>query len=218
MNDCDITAVRGEELIVIELKKQFSTDLLIQATDRQRISDSVYVALPVERGRSGKARRWTEIERLLQRLELGLILVHFSPDSTTPPEVEIARHPPDTPTRPARKPKARALLLREIAGRTAGDYNVGGVSKRSILTAYREQCIFLVCCLEQFGPSSPAALRAREATAKAQTMLHRDVYGWFERLGRGKYGLRPETYELVATAYPGVVAFCREKLSQTGGV
>ena len=40
--------VKGDELIVIELKKGFSTDLLIQATDRQRVTDSVYVALPAE--------------------------------------------------------------------------------------------------------------------------------------------------------------------------
>ncbi|HOQ30356.1 MAG TPA: hypothetical protein PLH36_16595, partial [Armatimonadota bacterium] len=74
---CDITATREDELVVIEMKRRFSTDLLIQAVERQRLTDSVYVALPqsaIPTGRSGRAR-WQGMQRLLKRLELGLLLV-----------------------------------------------------------------------------------------------------------------------------------------------
>jgi hypothetical protein len=94
VNGCDITAIQNESLIVVELKQRFSTDLLIQATDRQRVADAVYVALPADAlgERYGKRRRG--IEGLLRRLELGLILVHFDPGPDAPPAgIEVTMHP-----------------------------------------------------------------------------------------------------------------------------
>ncbi|MGD0113094.1 MAG: hypothetical protein ABSD48_14630, partial [Armatimonadota bacterium] len=63
VNHCDITAVKGDELVVIELKKAFGTALLIQAAQRQRITDSVYVALPKQR----PSRTWRGAQHLLRR-------------------------------------------------------------------------------------------------------------------------------------------------------
>ena len=71
---CDVTARKDDELVLIELKTSFSTALLVQAIKRQRVSDTVYVAIPVRQG-----RKWPHnikgIRLLLRRLELGLILV-----------------------------------------------------------------------------------------------------------------------------------------------
>ncbi len=75
VNHCDIIARKGDDLIVIELKTRFGLDLLIQAAERQSITDSVYVALPGPM-KMGKRNRWPQKKRLLRRLELGLILVH----------------------------------------------------------------------------------------------------------------------------------------------
>ena len=47
VKNCDITAIKGEELIVVELKTSFNLKLLAQGAKRQRIADSVYVAIPV---------------------------------------------------------------------------------------------------------------------------------------------------------------------------
>ena len=44
---CDITAMRGGELIVVELKRGFTLELVYQAMDRQRVADGVYVAVPL---------------------------------------------------------------------------------------------------------------------------------------------------------------------------
>ena len=44
VKDCDIVAIKGEELIIIELKKSLSVELLGQAADRQRITSGVYIA------------------------------------------------------------------------------------------------------------------------------------------------------------------------------
>jgi hypothetical protein len=215
VNDCDITALDGENLIVIELKKSFSTDLLIQATDRQRIADTVYIALPVEGTHQRKDRyskRWRGIEHLLKRLELGLILVHFPEDTDAPPVVEVVFHPVADP-KPRRKTKRRQAVLREIAERS-GDYNVGGTGGRAILTAYREQAIFIACCLDRHGPLSPSALRALGTSAKTQSILLRNVYGWYERLERGLYALRPAGREQIAQTYPGLAALYAAKVEE----
>ena len=106
VRNCDITAVKEDDLIVIELKKGFTTDLLIQATDRQRSADSVYVALPAEgelAKRSRFSKRWRGIEHLLKRLELGLIVVTFADDA--PPTVEVVFHPIPQP-----KPRNETFL------------------------------------------------------------------------------------------------------------
>ncbi len=223
VNGCDITALDGDRLIVIEMKKSFSTDLLIQATERQRVADSVYVALPVEGGKQRAeqrySKRWRGIERLLKRLELGLLLVHFPGDTDTAvdqqPAVEIVFHPITAP-RPRRKPRVRHALLREIAGRS-GDYNVGGTGGRAVLTAYREQAIFIACCLERFGPMSPCALRALGTSPRTQNILFKNVYGWFERRERGIYAVSATGCEEIARAYPAVAAVYAARLDEGNG-
>lgn len=47
VKDCDVTAMRDGELIVVELKKGFTLELVYQALDRQRVADGVYVAVPL---------------------------------------------------------------------------------------------------------------------------------------------------------------------------
>ena len=46
VKNCDITAIKDDELVVVELKKGFTIELLYQAIERQKIADSVYVAIP----------------------------------------------------------------------------------------------------------------------------------------------------------------------------
>ena len=45
VKNCDITACRDGELIVVELKRGFTLELIYQALDRQRIADGVYVEI-----------------------------------------------------------------------------------------------------------------------------------------------------------------------------
>jgi hypothetical protein len=148
------------------------------------------------------------MERLLKRLGLGLILVHFpaaGPDVAT---VEVLFHP-ILETKPRQRPKQRRAILREIAGRS-DDYNVGGSTRRPLLTAYREQAIRIVLCLESFGPQSPAALRRRGCADTTQAILRRDVYKWFERLERGVYAVRPAARTEILANWPVFMARCQE--------
>jgi hypothetical protein len=212
VNGCDLTAAKGDELIVVEMKRHFSADLLIQGIERQGMADSVYVALPIEGAlgrRERNSARWRGIEKLLKRLELGLILVTF-PEGNTLPMVEVALHPM-TEQKPRRKPRKRQALLREMAGRS-DDYNVGGVTKREICTAYREQAIFIALCLERYGTCTPAALRALGAGPKTQSILRNNVYGWFEHLSRGQYALRPQVSEHITAVWGAAASVCLSRL------
>ena len=206
---CDVTATRknessGEdELIVVEMKRGLTVDLLIQATQRQRVADSVYVAVPrppAKRTREDGAR-WRGLQHLLKRLELGLILVAL--DRDVPPTVEVLFHPIRHDRR--RSPAMRRAILREIEGRS-GDYNLGGSTKRPLVTAYRESAIYIACCLDHLGPLTPTALRALGASKSTQNILYKNVYGWFERRDRGLYALHADGRTALRNGYPDLVA------------
>jgi hypothetical protein len=198
---CDLTAVKGDDLVIVELKVRANLALLVQAAHRQRAADAVYVALP----RPAKpSREWRGLRHLLRRLEIGLLLV--SQDAPRR-RVEIAFHPLPY-TRQRRAPQRRAIL-REMAGRS-GDYNEGGSSRRKLMTAYRENAIHIACCLERFGPLTPAQLRALGTGQKTLGIVSRNVYGWFARVDRGLYALAAAcemaAFPEVAAQYRATVA------------
>ena len=68
VKDCDITAIKDGELIVVELKKGFTIELLYQAIERQKIADSVYVAIPLPK-RGYKNPHYKDMVTLCKRLE-----------------------------------------------------------------------------------------------------------------------------------------------------
>ncbi|HEO71209.1 MAG TPA: hypothetical protein ENN80_08090, partial [Candidatus Hydrogenedentes bacterium] len=180
VNDCDVTASKGDDLIVIELKRRFGVELLYQATERQRVSDSVYVALPAPDD-MGRSKRWRGMTRVLRQLELGLIVVFLS---SRPPRVEIVFHP--LPCERRKRARERRAVLEEM-GQRSGDYNQGGSTRRTIITAYRENAIHIACCLAQLGPLEPRQLRVLGTGPKTTAILYNNFYGWFERVGRSLY-------------------------------
>ncbi len=77
VNDCDVVAVKEEELIIVELKLRLNLDLVMQATKRQRLSDQVIVAIPKPKF-SFRSQKWRDICYLMRRLEVGLLLVSLN--------------------------------------------------------------------------------------------------------------------------------------------
>ena len=66
----------------------------------------------------------------------------------------------------------------------------GGSVRRPIMTAYRQEALRCAALLED-GPSTLRAIRAGGDVPRAGRILQSDVYGWFERVGRGVYTLTP---------------------------
>lgn len=182
VNACDIAAIKGDELIVVELKRTFGVELLIQATRRQRAADSVYVAIPrPAKGLIGS--HWQGVLHLLRRLELGLMLVHMSSSSR---KVEVALNP--VPFERKRQTKARKAVIKEIKGRSL-DLNLGGSVGRELVTAYRENALFIASLLESHGTLTVNALKEMGTGDKTSRILYDNVYGWFSREGRALYSL-----------------------------
>lgn len=184
VRDCDLVGLRGEDLVIVELKVAFNLALLLQGVQRQGLTDAVYLAVEApRRGQGGP--RWSEIKGLCRRLGLGLILVHFTGKA---PTVEVICDP--EPYTPRKQPKMRGRLLREFQ-RRSGDHNTGGSTRRPIVTAYREESLRIAAFLQQAGPSAPKAVRAATGIERAGQMLQKDYYGWFERVNKGIYQVTP---------------------------
>ncbi|SMQ80231.1 hypothetical protein SAMN05444673_3885 [Bacillus sp. OV166] len=199
VKDCDIVAVKDEELVVIELKLTLSVDLLIQASKRQRITDKVYVAIPKPKHRLN-SKRWTEKCHLIRRLELGLIVVS-SPGKRG--RAEIIFEPTSFIRR--KNKRKRDSIMKEINGRSA-DYNVGGSNRTKIMTAYKENCIQIACYLENLGPLSPRKLNQLGSGKNTSSVLTKNYYGWFERIKRGIYVITEKGKEEIKE-YPELVNY-----------
>ncbi|MDG2070339.1 MAG: DUF2161 family putative PD-(D/E)XK-type phosphodiesterase [Pseudomonadales bacterium] len=207
VKNCDIVASCGDCLIIVELKTSANMQLLIQATDRQRITDSVYVAIPDP----GNSRRFTGIKHVLKQLELGLLIVT---SSNLGQRVSKVFDP--LPRQKRKLSKRKRAVIKEIKDRS-GNYNIGGSSKTKLMTAYREQAIFIATCLETNGASSPKSLKQIGAGDKTQSILAANHYGWFQRIDRGIYELTNMGRQAL-NQYPEIYRQSKDLISSKGWV
>jgi hypothetical protein len=200
VDNIDVVAMKESEWAVVELKTSFTLKLLLQATQRQKLAEKVYVAIPAPSGRQRFSKGFKEYEHLLKRLELGLILVHFKET----PRAELVFEPKEYARGPvmSRNRKKSAAVLREAEGRH-DDYNVGGTNGK-LVTVYREKALLAASCLSAKGPLSVKELREITGNEKMLTLLRNNHYGWFENISRGIYGLSPAGEEALE-AYGEVV-------------
>ena len=172
---CDVVAVRGDEPpVIVELKRKFGLDLVIQGIDRLALTDAVYLAV------GAWPRRLANVRRLCRRVGLGLIVV-------THGRAEVLLDP--LPYAP-RKNRRRAGRLLDEHRRRVGDPSVGGSVRRPIMTAYRQEALRCAARLEA-GPAPIRDIRGPGDVPHAARILQTNVYGWFERVGRGVYALSP---------------------------
>jgi hypothetical protein len=187
VKDCDITAIKDEELVIIELKRNLSVDLLTQAVKRQKSADIVYMAVPKPKKLTGNAK-WKDTIHLIRRLELGLILVSFKGKKGF---VEIAVHPTPYDREASRRgnKKKREGIIKEAKSRYI-DANIGGSTRTKLVTAYKESAIYVACCLDKFGPMSPKQVKEHVSeNIKPGSILSQNFYGWFDRVEKGIYGI-----------------------------
>jgi len=185
VKNCDIAAVKDDELVIVELKRNLSVDLLAQAVKRQKSADIVYMAVPKPKRLTGNAK-WKDIIHLVRRLELGLILVSFKGEKGI---VEIAVHPApfDRDRSIKANKKKRDGIIKEAKSRYM-DANVGGSTRTKLVTAYKESAIFVACCLEKHGQMSPKQLKELVTEGiKPASILTQNYYGWFDRVQKGIY-------------------------------
>jgi hypothetical protein len=224
-----------EPAVIVELKKSFSIPLLLQGIDRLRLSRCVYVAFELpNKGRAPHGASWPELRKLCQMLGIGMITVQFfkrkkpavlvecHPPTVTlnvriaspspilftissdaaEPTAEAALYAPTV--LPRLNKRASERIVHEFKERRA-DYNIGGSSKRKLMTSYREKALHLAHLLQAHGTLSPLRLRELTGNSKAAGLLQKNYYRWFERVKRGVYRLTPHGREALVT-YAHVVA------------
>lgn len=178
---CDILGLSADAppiVVVCELKLVFNLDLVLQGVDRAAACDEVWLA--ARTSRRGKGRESDPRFRTLCR-RLGFGLLGVSEDG----RVDVLLSP--TALAPRRDPRRRSRLIDEH-NRRRGDPVLGGGSRQPIMTSYRQEALACAAALVE-GAKRPRDLKA--ASPRAQSILHRNVYGWFSRTDRGVYELTP---------------------------
>lgn len=189
---CDVVGVsEGDPTLVVvcELKLSFNLELVLQAVDRASIADEVWIAARVSakgRGRESDKR----YRDLCRRLGIGMLgvsdngMVSVIVGSVTP--------------MPRTNPKRRSRLMREHQKRK-GDPALGGSTRTPLMTAYRQQALGCAAALKA-GPLKVREIR--DHVPDAAKILQGNVYGWFERVERGVYGLTPVGLEALLRWQP----------------
>jgi hypothetical protein len=179
---CDLVALSGDDppiVVIGELKLSFNLELVLQAVDRAGACDEVWLAAQMSvtgKGRESDSR----YRNLCRRLGFGMLGV------TSTGGVEVLVKPPTTS--PRRDPKKRSRLVAEHQ-RRIGDPVSGGSTRAPIMTAYRQRALSCASALSH-GPRPTRELKP--AVSDAPKILLHNVYGWFERVERGVYGLTDE--------------------------
>lgn len=176
---CDLVGLSDGEppvVVICELKMSFNLELILQAVDRAAISDEVWIAAQISakgRGRESDKR----YRNLCRRLGIGMLGVSAGGEVS----VIVGSVSP----MPRTNPKRRSRLVREHQKRR-GDPAQGGSTRTPVLTAYRQQALDCAALLA----AGPARVRdLRQGIPDAGKILLSNVYGWFERIERGVYGL-----------------------------
>lgn len=175
----DVMGLRGDEMVVVELKKGFSLTLFHQGIARLAVCDCVYVAVM-----KGKGRPWLkslrENVRMARRLGLGVIAVDIVAGT-----VKVYCDPgPYAPRKVARKKRA---MLGEFERRD-GDPNMGGLQGPRV-TAYRQEATLCAEFLALAGEAKGAEVAKSTGVAKATMIMRNNHYGWFDKVSKGVYRL-----------------------------
>lgn len=204
VKDCDVTAVRGNELIITELKRNLSVALLAQGLKRQKTGALTYVAVPKPKNYSKKKFRDTLY--VIQKLELGLIFVSLRGVHSF---AEIICEPkPFTPV--SKNSRKRKSIMNEIDGRSI-DMNTGGVTGKKIATAYTEKCIHIACILNMYGELSPKRIRALGGCEECGRILYFNAFKWFSHEKKGLYSINDNGRKGLAE-YPELERYYTEML------
>ena len=176
---CDIVAIdqgTPTAVVIAELKLAFTLELVLQAVERTAACDEVWLAVRASKRSRGRETD-SRVKKLCRLLGFGLLCVFASG------QVELLVEP--APWRPRKDAKRRSRIVDEHR-RRKGDPSEGGSTRRPIMTAYRQQALACAAALGK-GPARPRDLKPYMPDAP-KILLH-NVYGWFNRVERGVYGL-----------------------------
>ena len=190
---CDLVAVKGDAIIVAELKLTFNIKLLYQAVRRLMITDKVYAVIFKPKTRQ-KMSYWQMMKSLSRRLNIGLLVVDGDK------VISIAE---PAPFAGKILPRHKKKVLREFEGRKVSK-NTGGITGKKLQTAYLESAIHISVLLKKHKELKTTELVEMGASERASKILYHNHYGWFQKTGRGQYRLKAGASRRIATENPEI--------------
>jgi len=184
VKDIDVFGIKDERTIAIELKTQISLKLIYQGVERQKIADEVYLAIPISAKKSHQDN-YRHFIHLIRRLELGLLVVHGNQVTN-----EVSAKPFERSKSISKSQKKKRQALKEISLRE-NDLNEGG-TKGKKLTFYKEKVLKVASYLIDHPLSSPKEIKSFTNLMDIPSILQKNYYGWFERVGRGLYQVKDQ--------------------------
>ena len=172
----DVVGRKGDALAVVEMKLGFSLALYHQGLARLAVTDRVWLAVPPP----GKRARRDNVA-MARRLGLGILSVRLRDGFVE----ELCAPGPYAP----RRSKHKRARLEKAFERLRGDPNEGGATRHGIVTGYRADAIRCARFLAVHGAARGAEVARWTEVPVATRIMGDNVYGWFERVERGVYGL-----------------------------
>ncbi len=197
VRDCDVVATKDDITVICELKRGFTIELIYQLVNRKKMTPYVYAVIPRPKNmRSAAFRKKLDI---LRALDCGLIVVL---NSTKRADIVLEPRGEDTSAKRSR----RKGIEKEVSARKMS-LNLGGQSRRKIVTAHKESLIAALCYIEKYG-----SINMRECRDNIKEVLSRNHYNYFVRIKRGVYTARREGMKtLDIKDYADIVEFYRKE-------
>jgi hypothetical protein len=177
----DVFAMKRDESIAIELKTSITLKLIYQAIERQKIADSVFIAIPKSAMKSHNSQSKSFL-LLLRRLSIGLLII-----SKQGVEVLLDAREYDLNQSRNRNKIQKQKLVSEFNNRKSND-NLGGMKGKKI-TFYKEQAIEILKVIYAHPGISPKEIKVLTNSSNVLSILQKNYYGWFDRIERGSYVL-----------------------------
>lgn len=201
VRDCDVVATKENIVVICELKRGFTIELVYQLVQRKKLTPYVYAVIPRPKNmRSAAFRKKLDI---LRALDCGLIVVL---NSTKRVDMILQPRGEDTDAKKYR----RKGIEKETKTRKVS-LNLGGQSRRKIVTAHKESVIAALCYIEKYG-----TIKTRECKDNIKNVLQKNHYNFFVRIEKGVYTasesgrnfLNEKDYSDVVEFYRNEVELC----------
>lgn len=201
VNSIDVVARQERTVVAIELKKDFTLQLIAQGAKRHKLTDFVYIAIPKPTTKVIRGSIFQDKLYLLKRLGIGLILIDVKKE---PYIAKIHQEPvlTDIKANQSRNKKKRTSMLREIRERH-GDYNIGGTRGKTV-TAYREKTLRILHHMRDGQPHKSIEIRKLTGNPKATTIMYQNHYKWFSNVDKGVYKIN-DAGKAALTEYESII-------------
>ncbi len=201
VRSCDIVATRDDIVVICELKRGFTIELMYQIVQRKKMTPYVYAVIP--RPKNMRSRVFLKKIEILKALDCGLLVV-----LNTTKRVDMILPPRGVDT--SAKKIRRKSIEKEVEVRKTS-LNIGGQTRRKIVTAHRESVIAALCYIEKYGE-----IKTIDCKDNIKNVLQKNHYDWFVRVRKGVYtmnergrkALEDSDYKDVVDYYRNEVELC----------